>query len=314
MCAAGFRITSVLGALIAVIAIRRRTRANTVSAGVLRCAGIAVVTGYSIQRLMEASGYHLTFIVRALIAVIAIRRRTRANTVSAGVLRCAGIAVVTGHSSQRLIGAACLHVAFILCTVVPVITDYRGPGAGPVTANVICRTCIRIIAGNPGQRLMCASHYRNAFIPGAGIPVIAIHRYTGAGPIPANVICRTDIVVITGKSVLFPETHINNGTGYFYKPEVRSHFRLYYNIFNLSVPRIKRYFKGILPFGHKTQDKISCGVGHGGKGIARRIYPCIREQTAGVTLQSPLDFPRFHYVPRLRILRLCSLRKRISMD
>ncbi len=99
---------------------------------------------------------------------------------------------------------------------------------------------------------MGTSHYRNAFILGAGIPVIAIHRNTGAGPILANVICRTDVIVITWKSVLFPETHINNGAGYFYQPEVRSHFRLYYNIFNLSVSRVKRYFKGILPFGHKT--------------------------------------------------------------
>jgi hypothetical protein len=252
MCATGFCITSVLGALIAVIAIRQRTRANAVSAGVLRCAGITVVTGSPGQRLMEASGYHIAFIVRTVIAVIAIRRRTRANAVSAGVLRCAGITVVTGYSSQRLIDASCLHVTFILCTVVPVITDYRSSNASPVTADVICRTCIRIIAGNPCQRLMGTSHYRNAFILGTGIPVIAIHRGRGAGPIPAGVICRADVVVITWESVFFPETHINNGAGYFYQPEVRSHFRLYYNIFNLSVSRLKRYFKGILPFGHKT--------------------------------------------------------------
>jgi hypothetical protein len=185
MRAAGFRVTSVLGALIAVIAISRRTRTNAVSAGILRCAGISVVTWSSIQRLMETSGYQITFIVRALIAVIAISRRTRTNAVSAGILRCAGISVVAWHSIQRLIDASRLHVTFIPCTVIPVITDYRGPGAGPVTADVICRACIRIIAGNPCQRLMGTSHYGNAFILGAGIPVVAIHRNAGARPILA---------------------------------------------------------------------------------------------------------------------------------
>jgi len=252
MCAPGFRITSVLRALIAVTAICWRTRANAIRAGVLYRTRIAVLTGRPILRLMEASGYHITFILRALIAVTAIRRRTRANAIRAGVPFRTRIAVVTGHAIQRLIGASRLHVTFILRTVIPVIAIHRSTGAGPVTADVICRTCIRIIAGNPCQWLMGASRYRNTFVLGARIPVIAIHRSTGAGPIPANVICRTDVVVITWESVLFPETHINNGTGYCYQPEVRTHFRLYYNIFNLSVSRIKRYFKGILPFGHKT--------------------------------------------------------------
>ena len=246
------RQARIIRTCIAVVAIHRLRAADAVVAGVPYRTCIAVVTGRPIQRLIGASGYHITFIVRALIAVIAIRRRTRANAIRAGVLYRTRIAVVTGYAIQRLIGASRLHVTFILRTVIPVITVYGGTGAGPVTADVICRTCIRIIAGNPCQWLMGASRYRNTFVLGAGIPVIAIHRGTGAGPILANVICRTDVVVITWESVLFPETHINNGTGYCYQPEVRTHFRLYYNIFNLSVSSIKRYFKGILPFGHKT--------------------------------------------------------------
>jgi hypothetical protein len=208
MCAPCFRITSVPGALIAVIAIRRSTCAKAVRAGVPHRTRITVVTGHSIQRLMQASGNYITFVFGALIAVIAIRRRTLTNAVHTDVLHRAGIAVVTGYSVQRLIEASRFHVAFILCAMVPVVTDYGGPGAGPVSADVVCRTCIRIIAGNSRQRLMGASHNRNAFILGAGIPVIAVHRDAGAGPVSADVVCRADIVVIAWEPVFFTETHI----------------------------------------------------------------------------------------------------------
>ena len=96
MCTPCGNIAEILRTGIIIITAHRLPVADAVFAGVLRRAGIIVIAGRPIQRFMCATGFRITSVLGALIAVIAIRRRARANAVSAGVLYGTRIAVVTG--------------------------------------------------------------------------------------------------------------------------------------------------------------------------------------------------------------------------
>jgi hypothetical protein len=128
MCASGGRVAGIGGTGIAVIAIGRCSAdTNSSGTGVICGTGVAVVTGVGVV-LMRTAGRGVAGIVSADISIIAIGRHS-ADTGSSrtGIIRGAGVAVVTGIRVvvMRTAGG---RIAGIVGAGVAVIALKRGSG------------------------------------------------------------------------------------------------------------------------------------------------------------------------------------------
>ncbi len=308
------RITPVLSALVMVVTVYRSPGTGFLNTGVIRSAFVSVIAWGSVKHLVNASRYCITLVSGALVLVIAIHGRARAGPVFADILCCAGSPIVADYTVQRLMEASCLHITLILCTVVPVIAIQCLAGAETIVACVINGAGIPVVAYRPGQRLMCATDYRDTFVLGALVPVIAVYRLTRTHAIIAGVIYSADVIIITGEPVHLSQTRVEHRAGYLHHSEVRRHFLLHNYFCYLTVTCVPGYLKGVCAFRHEPHNETPGAVGHSCKGISRRVYPCVGNHTAGIALKGPFDLPSFQYVPGFRILRLSCGSSRTSRD
>lgn len=133
-----------------------------------------------------------------MISIITIYRRTATDLVYTHIAGCAGIIVIAGGSTQRLMGTSGSRIAFILRARVAIVTTYLPANANTIRAYILGCAGIKVIAENPVRRVMNTSGLRVTSVLGAGIPIVTIEWHSDAGPVVAGIFCCTGITVIAG--------------------------------------------------------------------------------------------------------------------
>jgi hypothetical protein len=149
------------------------TGTDTGHAGVGLGAGIVVIAGIGVI-VMHAAGGWVAGIIGAVVAIVAIGSCSAdAGSSGTGVIRGAGITVVTGIGVVHMRAAGGRVAGIIGAGVAVVAVRRRASIAGPTTAGVTRRTGVAVGAGICVVLVRTAGG-RVAGIIGAGVSVIAV--------------------------------------------------------------------------------------------------------------------------------------------
>ena len=109
--ATAVRVTGIIGAGVAVVAIGSRTpHADRGRAGVARGAGISIGARCGVRRI-HTTGLGIARVIRARIVVVAVDDGSTTHSGKAGICAGAGISIITGRSGESSEGTSCFHIA-----------------------------------------------------------------------------------------------------------------------------------------------------------------------------------------------------------
>jgi hypothetical protein len=208
------QVTTVVGAGITVVAIKRRApRTGTSAAGVGGSAGIAIIASRGIVRI-GAARHGITAVIGTAVAVVTISGGTsQAYARQAGIPGAAGVVVVAATRVISISTTAGWLAGIVGTDVTVIAVPGRTRDTGPRRALVGHRTRVAIITIERVVRRHAAGGHV-ARIVGAEITVVAVRRRATNTDTTTACICeRTGTAIIAGALVVNRHTTAATVTG-----------------------------------------------------------------------------------------------------